>query len=369
VVSLPQPTPQQPLFPARVGGSPNSITALAHDLNHGPESAPLTPSAPSGLSTLRAYSAGQHTGADRSAAEQEGGVAATRPVAVTDLPERPRDDGLFGPGSVTWRAFASPASAIGGATAVLMQMLHPRVVRMIDQASNVRSDPAGRAAGTSQYLTTIYFGDTETAERAGEVLRMIHGQKRAVDPITDETYTPNEPDLLMWVHCTLVWAVLAACQRWGPAFTAAERDRFVDEQRTAARLVGLDPESAPRSVAALDAYMVSMRPQLGYVTATRFMREMVVPPKLPFTPAGLVQLVLTRAAVDLLPEDLQDLYGFRWPALNHALVRLVTAAITQSAAKKLPYETLLPELRKQTDVHAFGGAAKKRRALLESPLT
>jgi uncharacterized protein (DUF2236 family) len=85
-----------------------------------------------------------------------------------------------------------------------MQMIHPRVVRMIDQASNVRNDPAGRAAGTSQYGITIIDGDTETAERAGEVLRTIHSHKSAVDPISGKTYTPNEPDLLMWVHCTLV---------------------------------------------------------------------------------------------------------------------------------------------------------------------
>ena len=58
--------------------------------------------------------------------------------------------------------------------------------------------------------------------------------------------------------------------------------------------------------------MQAMRPHLGYVTSTRFMREMMVPPKVPFTPAGLVQLVMTRAAVDLLPDDIQDLYGFRW---------------------------------------------------------
>ena len=86
---------------------------------------------------------------------------------------------------------------------------------MIDQASNVRNDPAGRAAGTSQYGITIIYGDTETAERAGEVLRTIHSHKSAVDPISGKTYTPNEPDLLMWVHCTLVWGILAACERWG----------------------------------------------------------------------------------------------------------------------------------------------------------
>jgi uncharacterized protein (DUF2236 family) len=194
------------------------------------------------------------------------------------------------------------------------------------------------------------------------VLRTIHGHKRAVDPITGETYTPNEPDLLLWVHATLVWAVLAACDRWGPRFTPAERDRFVDEQRVSARLVGLDPEAVPRSVAALDAYMLGMRPHLGYVTATRFMREMMVPPKLPFTPAGLVQLTMTRAAVDLLPPDIQDLYGFRWSGLNHLLVRLGSALILKGAARNVSYDRLLAELRAQTDEHAFGRAAKKRRA-------
>ena len=137
-----------------------------------------------------------------------------------------------------------------------------------------------------------------------------------------------------------------------------DRNRFVDEQRVAPRLVGIDPELAPRTVAELDAYLEQMQPQLGYVTSTRFMREMMVPPKLPFTPAGLVHLVTTRATVDLLPPTVQDLYGFRWPSPNHILVRLGSALIMKTAAGKVPYDTLITELRAQTDVHVFGGAAK-----------
>jgi uncharacterized protein (DUF2236 family) len=196
------------------------------------------------------------------------------------------------------------------------------------------------------------------------VLRTIHSHKRAVDPISGETYAPNEPDLLLWVHATLIWAVLAACERWGPRFTPAERDRFVEEQRTSARLVGIDPDVAPRSVAELDSYsyMEGMQPRLGYVTATRFMREMMAPPKLPFTPAGLVHLVMTRAAVDLLPPAIQDLYGFRWSGLKHLLVRLGSALIMTSAKRDVPYDTLIAELRAQTDEHAFGRAAKTLRA-------
>ncbi|HEU5430211.1 MAG TPA: oxygenase MpaB family protein, partial [Thermomicrobiales bacterium] len=100
-------------------------------------------------------------------------MPADRPVAVAGV-DSPADDGLFGPESVSWRVFASPAASIGGATAVLMQMLLPRVVRMIDQASNVRADPYGRQRLTGEYLMTITYGDVAAAERAGEVLRRIH---------------------------------------------------------------------------------------------------------------------------------------------------------------------------------------------------
>lgn len=108
-------------------------------------------------------------------------MASERPVTVQQPVERPADDGLFGPESVSWRAYAGPASAIAGATAVLMQMLHPRVVRMIDQASSVRERPAERQRLTGEYLLTTIYGDRAAAERAGEVLRTIHEHRKAVD--------------------------------------------------------------------------------------------------------------------------------------------------------------------------------------------
>ena len=288
-------------------------------------------------------------------------MVSERPVTVDGVDGYPKDDGLFGPSSVTWRAMAGPASAIGGSTAVMMQMLLPRVVRMIDQASVIRTHPEERFRLTAEYVNTITYGDAEAAERAGETLRRIHAHRQAVDPITGETYTPNEPDLLRWVHATLVWAILAACDRWGPTLSAAERDRFVDEQRIAARLVGLDPATVPQRVAELDAYMTRMLPHLAYVTETRFMREMLVPPRFPFTLEGLVQLVLTRAAADLLPPAMQDLYGFRWRWLNHMAVRLGSAVIMGLASAAKPYEKALPELRAQSAVHAFGRVAKRQR--------
>ena len=41
----------------------------------------------------------------------------------------PTDDGLFGPGSVTWRVHLEPVLWVGGFRALLLQSLHPRVMR------------------------------------------------------------------------------------------------------------------------------------------------------------------------------------------------------------------------------------------------
>ena len=88
---------------------------------------------------------------------------------------------------------------------------------------------------------------------------------------------------------------------------------------------------------------------------------MTVPPRLPFTPEGFVQLVITRAAAGLLTPPMQDLYGFRWPRLNHAAVRLGSGLLMSSATTRMSYEKLLPELRAQLATHAFGKTAKRPR--------
>src|SRR5262245_22132580 len=182
-----------------------------------------------------------------------------RPDAVKDVVPAPADDGLFGPESVTWKLSTAPAGSIAVGTAVLVQMLHPRVMWMINQASTFWQYPEKRAQQTGQFGLTVYYGDVATAEPAGAALRTIHAHRQAVDPLTGQTYRADEPDLLMWVHCTIPWAILRGLARWGPRLTPAEQDRYVHEQRTFARLVGADPEQAPDNVAQLTAYMESMR--------------------------------------------------------------------------------------------------------------
>jgi hypothetical protein len=54
-------------------------------------------------------------------------------------------------------------------------------------------------------------------------------------------------------------------------------------------------------------------------------------------------------------------YGFHWPGLNHAALRLGSILLMSSATSNVPYEKLLPALRAQSATHAFGKVANRRR--------
>lgn len=294
------------------------------------------------------------------------GVAGTsaRPKGLEEVAPAPADDGLFGPESVTWRVMASPAVSLGTVAAVLAQMLHPRVVRLIAQASTFERNPELRGRLTAEYGLTVTYGDTRSAERAGETLRALHSRMKAVDIETGQPYTADEPDLLRWVHCTIPWTTLRACDRWGPALTPAEKDRYVCEQRIAARLVGLDPDSVPATVAELDAYIDSMMPRLAYTAEAGRIRAIMVPHKVPRGGKELLSRVMNLAAVDLLPEEMRHLYGYWWGPVQRGLLGAVSNRFLRDAVKKTPYERVLPDLRSYASAHAFGAKALKINAEL-----
>ena len=278
-----------------------------------------------------------------------------RPSAVEPQVPAPSDDGLFGPGSVTWRLSAAPAAALAIPAAVLVQMLHPRVMWMIDQASSFWEYPARRAQLTQRYGVSITYGDTTTAEHAGATLRLIHSKREAVDPITGECYRADQPDLLLWVHCTIPWATLRALTRWGPQLTPAEQDRYVAEQRTAARLVGIEPDHAPGSVAELDAYMASMRRKLALTPGCLRLLQLMLPRSVKPTPASLLQSVVSHAALSLLSPQQRRLYGIRWTRLDELTATALSGLLLKQAAAKLTTDEQLPRLRTEAMTEPFGG--------------
>jgi uncharacterized protein (DUF2236 family) len=174
------------------------------------------------------------------------------------------DDGLFGPGSVTWRIMNSRIMWVAVLRALYLQALHPRVIRGTLQNAATITEPVdawARLRRTRTFIETRTFGTTTEAERAGRRVRKIHESLTGTDP--DGTrFRVDEPDLLLWVHCGEVASCADIARRSRLPFSAAELDAFVAEQRTSAELIGIDPAAAPASMAELDAYYERIRPGL-----------------------------------------------------------------------------------------------------------
>ena len=232
---------------------------------------------------------------------------------------READTGLFGPDSVTWRIHGDPSMVLGGFRALLLQAVHPLVMAGFDDNSFFREDPWGRLQRTGEWVATVTFAATDEAEAAGARLRRIHRRLApGLEPETGLPYRVDDPELLLWVHCTEVESFLSTFRRSGGHLDPGDGDRYVDEMRRSARLVGLDPDEVPATEAEIAAYYRRVRPQLH---VTKVARRNVVwgfAPPMPrwvtvATPARPAWAGLIAVAAGLLPRWTRRLYGL--PAL------------------------------------------------------
>ncbi|GAA1011930.1 hypothetical protein STXM2123_4195 [Streptomyces sp. F-3] len=218
---------------------------------------------------------------------------------------------------MTWNMHGDPMMWIAGVRALYLQALHPRAVRGVMQNSDFRRDAWGRLLRTAGFVGTTTYGTTEDAEKAGARVRRIHGMLRATDPETGERYRLDAPELLLWVHCAEIDSYLHVLRRSGFPLTDAQADRYVAEQRTSARLVGLDPAVVPADRAELAAYFDRTRPELAAGAEAREVDAFLLrPPAHPLlVPAReLLWRRVAQLAYASLPPYAHELYGRPAPA-------------------------------------------------------
>jgi uncharacterized protein (DUF2236 family) len=229
------------------------------------------------------------------------------------VPDRPGDEGFFGPASVTWRLAADLSGPVAGLRSILLQALHPLAMAGVDQHSDWRRDPVGRLAATSAYLATVTYGDRASASRAASRVRAIHDHVRGTDTVTGRPYAAGDPALLLWVHAALVDSVLAAVRLFGTPPADADADAYVAEMAVSAELLGVPRELIPDRVAALEAYINGVRPELRRTAAAaESMGYMLDPEGMGEEIAELWQ-DLRDAALATLPGWARDLYGYPDP--------------------------------------------------------
>ena len=265
-------------------------------------------------------------------------------------------DGYFAPESVIRRLGNSPLTPfLGGGPAVLLQVAHPLVAAGVVQHSDYQRDLWKRLVRTLRALYLVAFGTKAEAERAGEAVQAVHAHVRGVTetqlgPFPPGTrYSASDPELMLWVHATLVAMSLAAYERFVSALSHEDEERYYQEMALVARLFGTPAAIIPASLAEFRAYFESQLTG-GTITITPPARKVAAIILKAALPAPMRVLVPAHrlSTIGLLPTQLRDGYGMHWTALHELALplaarsmRLVAAPVLASASRFIaPVEPL-----------------------------
>ena len=209
------------------------------------------------------------------------------------------DPGLFGPDSVTWRIHADfPGMLSGGLCALMLQTLHPLALAGVWDHSNFRDDLVGRLRRTTNFVAgTTFAGRAEAGQLIARVAR-IHHEVHGFAP-DGRAYSADDPDLLTWVHVTEAYGFLHGYRRYCRPVPPAIADRYYDETRRVAELLGA--REVPASEAEVAAYFRHVHGELRFDARSREVLDVLERLRLPVPVAGASRELFLGAGAALLP--------------------------------------------------------------------
>ena len=158
-------------------------------------------------------------------------------------PGRGGDPGLFPPGTVARRVNAETALLLGGGRALLLQLAHPIVAAGVADHSDFRRDAFVRLANTLDLTLTVSFGDEQ--QRRAAVARVTDTHRRVTGKRDHRPYRALDPELLLWVHATLVDSALVTHERFVGSIGPAARHRYHEEMKRQAVAFGVPKDRVP----------------------------------------------------------------------------------------------------------------------------
>src|ERR1700757_2410194 len=126
--------------------------------------------------------------------------------------------GLFADDSIIRRVNRENVLLLGGGRALLMQLAHPKIAAGVDEHSDFRQRPLYRLRRTVRLTMAIVFGDRDTALAAARNVNRVHSRVKGRD------YNALDPDLLLWVHATLVESAVVTYETFVRRLSTAQRE-------------------------------------------------------------------------------------------------------------------------------------------------
>lgn len=245
--------------------------------------------------------------------------------------------GLYADDSITRRVNRENILLLGGGRALLMQLAHPQVAAGVDEHSDFRTHPIRRLRRTVHMTMAIIFGDRETALAAARGVNQVHTRVRG------SGYRALDPDLLIWVHATLVDSALVTYETFVQRLTGRERDDFYQESKVAGELLGIPRDRFPETLRDFDAYVESMitTGPVHVDVRAKELGRLVLRPSMRLLP-GPVMIPFEVVTAGLLPETLRTQYDLAWGPRQRRAFKLAVKTLPRLVAMTPPLLRVWP---------------------------
>ena len=256
---------------------------------------------------------------------------------------------------VSQRINAERIVLFGWGRAILMQLAHPLVAAGVDDHSGFRVTPLAavtRLYHTVHAMLALTFGTPAQYARAMDGIRAIHRRVNGIlldqaGPFAAGTrYSAEDPDLVLWVHLTLMESLPLTYELLVAPLTPAERDAYCAEAASAPIELGARPADVPHSWDEAQRGLARVRAS-GALTVSRQARRLCRSVLYPsgawvLGPTAFVNRTVT---VGLLPANLREQYGLPWTAHHQRAFKAIVPTL-RAARKVLPDAIALwPEAR------------------------
>jgi uncharacterized protein (DUF2236 family) len=237
---------------------------------------------------------------------------------------------------VTWKLHREVVLLAGWGAAILLQLAHPLVAQGVAEHSAFLRETRGRVRRlrrTLESMLALTFGDEHEASRAVARINAIHDgvhgalADRHGSFAAGTRYSAHDPDLLAWVHATLVDTFIETYHRFVADLSDGERDRYCAESTRIEPFLGIPTGRLPRTHGDLRSYIAATLASGEIVptdVARTLAREILHPP-LPW-PARPLTALSRLVATGLLPPAIRRAYDLPWSPRRERVLRFVAAA-------------------------------------------
>jgi uncharacterized protein (DUF2236 family) len=259
--------------------------------------------------------------------------------------------------AISRRINAERIVLLGWGRAILLQLSHPLIAAGVYEHSGFRATTwaaVTRLYHTVHAMLALTFGTDTERERALDGIRQIHRRvnghlKTATRRFPEGTaYSAEDPDLVLWVHATLLESVPLAYERLIGPLTVAERDAYCAEAAPIAVALLARSHQVPRTWAEARAYLdrIYASGDLEVTEQARTLaRAVLSPPAAAAWIAGPATWTNRIVTVGLLPPHIRKQYRLEWTSVNQRAFNALVPTL-RSVRRVMPRSiTLWPEAR------------------------